>query len=352
MQAPPKQFGVIRQPERGVDAHYCLPYAPQRSQSFMYRRRTLALSEHAGPDFLNIPVYRLYGEERARSDFGFFHIETLAVRNAPNMWHIKPHRHLDFDQMSILLDGHCSFSHDGREGTAKAVSCVYTPAKVVHQFHYSPGSLGFVITISSDFSSGLPSVESASSPGFLPLIRNRVVTLRSDVQIANLNNLLDLLSRVARSTHRHRREELRLLVSALLLEFDSVTEEQNGPRTVHAATAEAELVRCFNELLQSAINAADLNRTLTIEMFAAQLCVTRYTLNAACQSVCGCPARAVIQNAILDQATRLLLYSTLPVKEISFALGYSHASHFTRFFKQRRGYSPEAFRQEYVTPNA
>jgi hypothetical protein len=86
MQAPPKQFGVIRQPERGVDAHYCLPYAPQRSQSFMYRRRTLALSEHAGPDFLNIPVYRLYGEEREQSDFGFFHIETLAVRNAPSMW--------------------------------------------------------------------------------------------------------------------------------------------------------------------------------------------------------------------------------------------------------------------------
>jgi AraC family transcriptional regulator, transcriptional activator of pobA len=46
----------------------------------------------------------------------------------------------------------------------------------------------------------------------------------------------------------------------------------------------------------------------------------------------------------LEQATRLLLYTTLPMKEISFLLGYSHASHFTRFFKQRRGTTPETFR--------
>jgi AraC family transcriptional regulator, transcriptional activator of pobA len=32
------------------------------------------------------------------------------------------------------------------------------------------------------------------------------------------------------------------------------------------------------------------------------------------------------------------------MKEISFLLGYSHPSHFTRFFKQRRGTTPETFR--------
>jgi AraC family transcriptional regulator, transcriptional activator of pobA len=34
------------------------------------------------------------------------------------------------------------------------------------------------------------------------------------------------------------------------------------------------------------------------------------------------------------------------MKEISFLLGYSHASHFTRFFKQRRGTTPEVFRSK------
>jgi AraC family transcriptional activator of pobA len=306
-------------------------------------------------DFLNIPAYQLYGEEWTRSVFGFFHIETLAVRNIPNLWHIKPHRHLDFDQMSILLDGRCVFTHDGQQGTAEAVSCVYTPAKVVHQFHYSPGASGFVVTISSDFSSGLPSIDGAPSPSFLRLVRNRVATLRSEAQIANLKNLLDLCARNAGLARRHQRDALRLLVSNLILEFDAAMEEPESSMYNSAGAADAEVFRRFNELVQSALTVTNLDaqkrpRELTVETFAAQLGVTRYSLNAACQSICGSPARDLIQSAILDQATRLLLYSTLSVKEISFALGYSHASHFTRFFKQRRGYSPEAFRQASLAP--
>jgi AraC-like DNA-binding protein len=35
------------------------------------------------------------------------------------------------------------------------------------------------------------------------------------------------------------------------------------------------------------------------------------------------------------------------VKEIAYGLGYSHPSHFIRFFKQRRGMTPEFFRQQF-----
>jgi AraC family transcriptional activator of pobA len=95
-----------------------------------------------------------------------------------------------------------------------------------------------------------------------------------------------------------------------------------------------------------AIGFADASRLQahTVETFAAKLSSTPYALNAACQSMCGCPARELIQTAVLEQATRLLLYTDRPVKEISFLLGYSHASHFARFFRQRRGSPPEAFR--------
>jgi AraC-like DNA-binding protein len=64
--------------------------------------------------------------------------------------------------------------------------------------------------------------------------------------------------------------------------------------------------------------------------------------------VSGASARELIHAAVLEQATRLLLYSSKPVKEISFLLGYSHASHFARFFKQRRGTTPEIFRASFL----
>jgi AraC family transcriptional activator of pobA len=237
-----------------------------------------------------------------------------------------------------------------RNGLVAKVSCVYTPAKVVHQFEYSPGSTGFVITISSDFSSGLPSINGSPSLAILRLARNRIATVQSEAQIANLKSLLDLCARNMRLARRHQRDVLRLLVSALILEFDAAIEEPRSSRRASAGAGDADLFRRFNELLQSTLASAGADakkrhRELTLETFATQLCVTRYSLNAACQNVCGCPARELIYGAVVEQATRLLLYSTLSVKEISFVLGYSHASHFTRFFKQRRGHSPDAFRQ-------
>ena len=111
----------------------------------------------------------------------------------------------------------------------------------------------------------------------------------------------------------------------------------------------AGLFRRYRDLVQATIGVIGFSdkprlHTNTVEAFAARLSTTPYALNVACQNVCGCSARDLIHTAILEHATRLLLYTTLPMKEISFLLGYSHASHFTRFFKQRRGTTPETFR--------
>jgi AraC family transcriptional regulator, transcriptional activator of pobA len=300
-------------------------------------------------DVLNVPAYFLYGESWTRSIFGFFHIEPFFVRNIPNKWRISHHRHLDFDQISVLFKGKCTFEHDGQQRTIDGPSCVYTPANVVHQFIYSPGALGSVLSFSPDFATGLSSVEGATNAAALRLASARVVLLKSQPQISAMQGLVDLLTETSSSVHRNRRDELRYLFSCVLLELDAAVADHPDSNGVQAASTDADLFRRYRDLIHGTIGAIGFSDdskpdTHTVETFAMRLSTTPYTLNVACQSVCGCPAREVIQNAILEQATRLLLYTTRPVKEISFLLGYSHASHFARFFKQRRGSSPEAFR--------
>jgi AraC family transcriptional activator of pobA len=303
-----------------------------------------------GQGVLNVPAYFLYGENWTQSIFGFFHIEPLAVRSVPNNWRIASHRHLDFDQLSILFSGRCTFGHDGQKGAAEAPSCVYTPANVVHQFSYSPRAIGFIVSVSHDFASGLPSVEGATNAAMFRLASNRVIMLHSEAQVATIKNLVDLLAEKASAVHRYRRDSLRYLFGAMLLELDSALGEIPGRKSGRDKVDGAGLFQRFRDLIQSTIGAVGLTdetrklQISSVEAFAERLLATRYALNAVCQSVCGCPAREVIQIAILEQATRLLLYTTKPVKEISFLLGYSNASHFARFFKQRRGSTPEIFR--------
>jgi len=47
-----------------------------------------------------------------------------------------------------------------------------------------------------------------------------------------------------------------------------------------------------------------------------------------------------------DSATRHLVTTALPIKEIGYRLGFRQASHFTKWFRHRRGVSPNTFRQQ------
>ena len=306
-------------------------------------------------EVLSVPSYILYGEEWTRSIFGFFHIEAFSVRSAPNNWRIALHRHPDVDQLSILFRGRCTYEHDGQEATVKVPSCVYTPANVVHQFAYEPGATGFVISVSSDFAAGLSSVEGPANTAMLRLASCRLAIFDSEPVFGTIRTICDLLAEKFGSTDQHRREALRYLFGALLLELDASFETSVGKSS--PSFGGADLFRRYRDAVHAASGqigfAADAQlRVNTVEGFAALLSTTPYALNAACKCVVGYGARELIQEAMLEQATRLLLYTTRPVKDISFLVGYSNASHFARFFKQRRGITPEAFRGKFAGPVA
>ena len=298
---------------------------------------------------LSAPSF-LYSEERPGAIFGFFHIEALTARSNPEERQAGLHPHPDFDQLLILATGTCLHEHDGQKSEVEAPCCVYTPANVVHQFFYRPDATGVVISVSSDFVAGLSSAEQSAITTMLRLGTQRIIKFRTEETNAAAQGLIDLTLDKFASRHPHRCDIVRYPFGGLLLELGAALDvpSHRDTRTVDAI----DIFRQYRDLIQETIGAIGFSDdprppSNTVESFASRLSTTPYALNVARQSVCGCSARDLIHTAILEQATRLLLYTTRPVKEISYLLGYSHASHFTRFFKQRRaGTTPEAFRSK------
>ena len=60
--------------------------------------------------------------------------------------------------------------------------------------------------------------------------------------------------------------------------------------------------------------------------------------------------RSIVEDVRLAEAERLLIETSLPVTEISVALGYAHLPSFTRAFKRAIGQSPSDFRHETQSP--
>jgi len=60
----------------------------------------------------------------------------------------------------------------------------------------------------------------------------------------------------------------------------------------------------------------------------------------------------VINERILLEAKRLLLYSSKSTDEIALELGYSDSSHFSKFFKKQEGTSPSVYKKTKLTEHA
>ena len=301
---------------------------------------------------LNVPTYALYGEARKSAIYGFFHIENLSVRNVPNRWRIGSHVHPDFDQLSILFRGQCSYTQDGKTGQAAAPSCVYTPAGVVHHFAYQPNSIGVVISASPNLAFGLSGAESGANLATLGLARRRLTNM--DAQTARrVKSLANMLSDRSARPGGHKREIVRHMFAALILEIDSRQVHQSAQLAAQAGSGAAALFQRYFNLVRkeiSAIGYADgaKAQAITVEQFAHRLSTTPQAINSASRAISEHGAREIIQEAVSEQARRLLLYTTYSVKEISYLLGYSHASHFVRFFKHSSRMTPLEFRTSFV----
>ncbi|WP_161622692.1 helix-turn-helix domain-containing protein [Cesiribacter andamanensis] len=81
-----------------------------------------------------------------------------------------------------------------------------------------------------------------------------------------------------------------------------------------------------------------------MQEYAGQLQLSTAYLSRLVQEASGEPAAALIRRRLLLEARRRLLYSPQTNAEIGYALGFSDASNFNRFFKKAEGCTPKEFR--------
>ena len=74
--------------------------------------------------------------------------------------------------------------------------------------------------------------------------------------------------------------------------------------------------------------------------------ITAKPLSKALQSIVGKTPKQYLDDRILLEAKRLLVYSDESVKEITFILGFEEPTNFSKFFREQTGLSPAEFRKQ------
>ncbi|MEI8633634.1 helix-turn-helix domain-containing protein [Vibrio sp. PP-XX7] len=79
--------------------------------------------------------------------------------------------------------------------------------------------------------------------------------------------------------------------------------------------------------------------------YANRLGISLSTLNRLCHREKGECAKQLINDRLFIEAKRRLLYTQAHIDQIAYGLGFDDPAYFSRFFKQKSGLSPKAFRE-------
>lgn len=284
-----------------------------------------------------IPAYLLYGESPRRISSPTLHIETIEARSAGHHWKIEPHVHHVLHQVIFVMRGSGVVLADGRRSQYRPPAVVLTPAGVVHGFEFEPGTRGYVVSVSVELMRGLAQHEPAV--GALFSQPATVELMPAELAATDLPQAVRLL---AREFSRPDARDGLALHGCVEVFFGNLLRLARGLH--HAADPvlgqRRQLIARFNELLEQRFRDNP-----TVAELARELHVSESRLRSACLASTGQSPIQLIHARLLVEAKRQLHYTSSPVSEVAYALGFGDPAYFTRFFTRLAGESPRAFRK-------
>jgi len=262
------------------------------------------------------------------------HCETIAARSTLHNWQIRPHQHHGLFQVLYLKAGNARIRIDEHERDMEAGQVVLVPQMCIHGFHFARNANGNVLTLAYPLVSR---IGAGAGEALLALRKPCLHSLPQGEEGDDVRAHFAAIDREYRGKAAHRE----LLLEALLAGLLAWLARQITPPAAEPLYSGrgAQHFTGFCRMIE-----AEYARQHTVSWYASRLGITAAHLNALCRQASGQSALDLIHERLLLEAKRNLVYTAMPVSTVSYALGFADPAYFTRFFKQRIGLSPKAFR--------
>lgn len=279
------------------------------------------------PDPATIRTYNLFGEAGDLPDV--VHCETIAARSQLHEWEFAPHRHAKLHQILLVEKGTGEATLDGRVHPLKAMRVVNVPTGHVHGFTFAPGMQGWVLTIAVEM------LDEALNPaeGLRRALAESTVRRASPA----MRDLMGQIYGEYAGRQFARAHLLRALTAALLGLVARELADAQMPDTASGT----DLFRRFESLLEQ-----HFLEHWSVADYAAALSVSPTHLSRLTKAATGHAASELIQERIVREARRNLVYTNLSVSTIAYTLGFNDPAYFSRLFSGATGLSPRGFREK------
>jgi len=286
-----------------------------------------------------IPRYFLYGDAEEDTERDFLHSEAIATRSGANNWIIRPHAHPAHAQILFVSQGGGELNVEGVSYPVHIPSLLVIPAGMVHEIRFHPGTNGIVITAAAAYVAWAARddkrlVAQTLEPGAFALDPSAAETRRLHETFEHLG--AEFVWPAPGRRPAILADFLHILVAIMRLRQD----QQRPLPSDKRYHRDYDLVMRFRELIEE-----NFRTEKRLAFFAGRMGVTPARLNAACRSIAGNSAARLLHERLMIEAKRYLLYTGMSVNEVGHTLGFEDPAYFNRFFAERAGCPPGAFRE-------
>lgn len=287
-----------------------------------------------------IPTYSLQSFSSPEKPSRQFQVEVFDANR-----HFKveyPHRH-DFFEVLYLSRGAGVHVVDSNRYKITPPCIFFLSPGQAHKLELSDDVEGYIFIFTAEFYLINKSNQNRllEFPFFFTLQQNNPPLILSDY--SDVLFLKGLFVRGVAEVSRSEGFQVELLRSILdVILVGCATLYQEGESVVQPGKGQI-LVKRFFQLVEE-----NFQRNLSVNQYADILAITPNHLTQTIKQLTGKTSNDVLQSKQILEIKRLLIHTTMGVREISDYLNFSDQSYCTKFFKKVTGYTPLQFRNQHL----
>jgi len=277
-----------------------------------------------------IPAFHLYGEADGSPEQ--LHWESIAARSRLHDWHIQPHRHAGLYQLLVLEQGAAHLLLDGHGERVCGPLLAWITPLCVHGFHFDRDVQGHVLTLAAP----LVDAWARRTPALAGSLEGSFA-----VPLAAPSPLLAVLQHVSEEHAQHALGRP-LMLEALAMQLLVLAARIGQHRTTDAAPLArgAGIVKRFLLMAEDHYQAH-----LPLQHYADTLGISVGRLGQLCRQHTAMSAQKLLQQRLMLEARRCLLFTSMSVQQVAAHTGFADAAYFSRVFSRHAGCPPQRYRE-------
>lgn len=255
----------------------------------------------------------------------------------------KPHKH-NFQEIIFIASGIGKHRIDDKVYVLNKNTFYLIGKGQVHEFIEGENLNGYLLRFVDNF---IPPSTLNSNNAFNSTLLSNIINANElqipQPQIVYYKSLLDNLFYEFEENNRDyaKIQIIQHLLLALLTKLERRVRSLSKEQIIKTADRETKLFHSFLLLLEENYKTHH-----DINFYVSELLADKRKLASICKTFSNKTPKQILNERIMVEAKRMLLYTSNSSKEIAFGLGYEDPAYFSRFFRKYFDISPRRFREK------